>query len=88
MTAFHFRSLYSSIALFSVFQKLFLQSLPEHSNHVSGLNLILMDDSPFAQTLKLEIFISTAKKSILNLVKLQNIVKCGKCSPVKFASFV
>ena len=29
-----------------------------------------MDDSPFRQTLELKLFISTAGKSILNLVKL------------------
>ena len=29
-----------------------------------------MDDSPFRQTFELEIFISTAEKSVLNLVKL------------------
>ena len=37
-------------------------------------------------------FISTALKSILKLVKLQswlrNVVKCGKCKPVKIANFV
>ena len=51
-----------------------------------------MDDSPFRKTFELGIFISTAEKSILNLVNcevwLQNIVKCGKYSPVKLASFV
>ena len=52
-----------------------------------------MDHSPLRQTFELAIFISTAGKSILNLVNysevwLQNIVKCGKCSPVKIANFV
>ena len=51
-----------------------------------------MDDSPFGQTLELRIFISTAGKSILNLenceVWVQNVVKYGKYSPVKFANFV
>ena len=37
-------------------------------------------------------FITTARKSILNLVKLhvwlQNVVECEKYDPVKFANFV
>ena len=53
---------------------------------------IAMDDSPFGQTFEFEIFISTAEKSILNLINckvwLQIIVKCGKYSLVKFANFV
>ena len=51
-----------------------------------------MDHSPFRQTFELKIFISTAEKSIPNLanceVWLQDIEKCGKYSPVKFANFV
>ena len=51
-----------------------------------------MDDSLFRQTFKLGIFISTAEKSILNLVNcevwLPNIVKYEKYSLVKFANFV
>ena len=51
-----------------------------------------MDDSSFTQTFELGIFISTAEKSIFNFVNyevwFQNIVKCGKYSPVKFANFV
>ena len=47
-------------------------------DHLSTRNIILssktsplsMDDSPFRQAFKLGIFISTAEKSILNLVKL------------------
>ncbi len=51
-----------------------------------------MDHSPIRQTSELGKFISTAGKSIINLVNceiwLKNIVKCGKCSHVKFAIFV
>ena len=36
-----FRSLHSSIALFSVFPEEFLQSLSEHKNHVFRLNSII-----------------------------------------------
>ncbi len=52
----------------------------------------LMDHSSIRQTFELGKFIITAVKSILNLVKsevwLQNIVKRGKYSHVKFANFV
>ncbi len=48
-----------------------------------------MNHSPIRQTFELGKFISTAGKSILNLVKLEsfveNIIKCGKYSHVKFA---
>ena len=44
------------------------------------------------QTFEFEKSISTAGKSILNFrncqVWLQNILKCGKYNPVKFANFV
>ena len=44
----------------------------------------------FGQTFELGIFISSAGMSILSdgKVWLQNIVKCGKYSPVKFANSV
>ena len=51
-----------------------------------------MDHSPIKQTFEFGTSISTAGKSILNLynceVWLQNIKKCGKYCPVKFANFV
>ena len=52
----------------------------------------IMDHFPFRQTFQLGIFISTAERSILNLVKLQSLnakhCKMSKYSPVKFANFV
>ena len=51
-----------------------------------------MDHSPFRKNLGIRILTSTAGKSTLNLLNcevwLQNIVRCGKYSPVKFANFV
>ena len=47
-----------------------------------------MGYSPFRETFELELFISTAGKSILNVGKLQNISKWEKYSPAKFANFV
>ena len=51
-----------------------------------------MDHFPIRQTLEFGKSICTAGKSILNFIQLSslvaNIVKCGKCSPVKFANFV
>ena len=54
-------------------------------------NYTSRDHSPIRQSFKLENNFSTVGKSFLSLVKevwLQNIVKCGKYSPVKFANFV
>ena len=55
----------------------------------------LMDHSPFRQTSELGIYEHGWKEhpKFSKLVKcgckmLQNIVKCGKYSPVKFANFV
>ena len=49
MLELHFSSLHSSIALFAVFKKEFLKSLPEHRNHVSCWNSFLIISS-FALT--------------------------------------
>ena len=47
---------------FDVMKSLFFSKFPTN-------NAKVMDDSPFRQTFELGIFISTAEKSILNLVK-------------------
>ena len=50
-----------------------------------------MDHSPIRQTFEFGKSISAVRKSILNLIQLsslQNIEKCGKFSPIKFAKFL
>ena len=54
--------------------------------------MFILDHSPIRQTFIFENNFSTVGKSFLHLVKcevwLQNIAKCGKYSPAKFANFV
>ena len=49
------------------------QMLPG-TRHLHARNNCTIDDSPFRQTLELGIFIGTAGKSILNLVKWGSLV--------------
>ena len=51
------------------------QSWPQYPElSICTSDLISIDHSPFRKTFELGIFISTAEKSILNLVKLANFV--------------